>query len=100
MLMLIILPEMDVVKGAMLMNAMCVVPGILNAFTRDKNDSRYIIMIVVDVLAVSAQVTAFVVWPLLDGKPALWCIPVACSLISLGWWETFIGYIGRHTSRM
>lgn len=91
---------MDVVKGAMLMNAMCVVPGILNAFTRDKNDSRYIIMIVVDVLAVSAQVTAFVVWPLLDGKSALWCIPVACSLISLGWWETFIGYIGRHTSRM
>ncbi|CAH2104565.1 unnamed protein product [Euphydryas editha] len=98
MLLLIILPEMDVVKGAMLMNAVCVIPGILNAITRENNDSRYIILIVIDVLAISAQATAFIVWPLLDGTPALWFIPVACILISLGWWETFVGYAGKNTS--
>ncbi|XP_047545351.1 chitin synthase chs-2-like [Vanessa atalanta] len=98
MLVLIILPELDVVKGAMLLNAMCIIPGILNAFTRDRSDSRFTMMIILDVLAMSAQATAFVVWPLLDGTPALWCIPFACILISLGWWENFIGHIGRNTS--
>ncbi|XP_052747041.1 chitin synthase chs-2 isoform X2 [Bicyclus anynana] len=98
MFVLIILPELDVVKGAMLMNAVCVVPGILNAFTRSSTEPRYPIMIILDVLAISSQVTAFVVWPLLDGTPALWCTPFACLLISLGWWENFVGYISRHTS--
>ncbi|CAG4944603.1 unnamed protein product [Colias eurytheme] len=95
-LLLIILPELDVVKGTMLMNALCVIPGILNAFTRDPSNSRYYIVIILDVLSVSAQVTAFVVWPLLDGTPILWTIPMACIFISLGWWENFIGHIDRH----
>ncbi|XP_039765061.1 chitin synthase chs-2-like [Pararge aegeria] len=97
-LVLIILPELDVVKGAMLMNAVCVIPGLLNAFTRSSAEPRYPIMMILDVLAISAQVTAFVVWPLLDGTPALWCTPFACFLISLGWWENFAGSISKHTS--
>lgn len=100
MLVLIILPELDVVKGAMLMNAVCVVPGLLNAFTRNSTEPRYPIMLILDVLAISAQVTAFVVWPLLDGTPALWCTPFACLFISIGWWENFTGTIGRHTPGM
>ncbi|CAH0725884.1 unnamed protein product, partial [Brenthis ino] len=98
LLLLFILPELDVVKGAMLMNAMCIVPGILNAIARDRNESQYILKLILDVLGISAQATAFVVWPLLDGTPALWCIPFACILISLGWWENFVGHIKRHTS--
>lgn len=98
MLLLFILPELDVVKGAMLMNAMCIVPGILNAIARDRNESQYVLKLILDVLGISAQATAFVVWPLLDGTPALWCIPFACLLISLGWWENFVGHIKRHTS--
>lgn len=98
LLVLFILPELDVVKGAMLMNAVCIVPGILNAFVRDRHEPRYAFKLILDVIAISAQATAFVVWPLLDGTPTLWCIPLACLLISLGWWENFVGYIGRHTS--
>ncbi|OWR41051.1 chitin synthase [Danaus plexippus plexippus] len=97
-LLLLVLPELDVVKGAMLMNAVCIVPAVLNAFSRDHNQPRYPIMLVIDVLAISAQATAFVVWPLLDGNPVLWCIPVACIFISLGWWENFVSYWGRHNS--
>ncbi|CAF4758377.1 unnamed protein product [Pieris macdunnoughi] len=97
-LILIILPELDVVKGAMLMNALCVVPGILNIFTRDTTNSKYYLILLLDILSVSAQVTAFVVWPLLDGTSALWTIPMATICISLTWWENFIGHIDRQSS--
>nr|AKZ08595.1 chitin synthase B [Helicoverpa armigera] len=91
MLVLIILPELDVVKGTMLMNAMCFVPGLLNALSRDRNERRYVWKIMLDVLAISGQATAFVVWPLLKGDTILWTIPVACVFVSLGWWENFVG---------
>ncbi|XP_068621006.1 chitin synthase chs-2-like [Battus philenor] len=97
MLILIILPDLDVVKGAMLLNSMCFVPGLLNALTRDSTESRYVIKIILDVFAISAQATAFVVWPLLDGTPSLWTIPVTCIFVSLGWWENFIDTPERHT---
>lgn len=89
---LLILPELDVVKGAMLMNALCVVPGLLNAITRERNDPRYIMKLILDVLAISAQVTAFFVWPLLDGTPVLWMTSAAAIMISLGWWENYINF--------
>jgi hypothetical protein len=42
-------------------------------------------------LALAAQVTGFVVWPLLEieEKPRLWALPLATILISCGWWENF-----------
>nr|ASF79498.1 chitin synthase B [Mythimna separata] len=98
LLVLFILPELDVVKGTMLMNAMCFVPGVLNALSRDSSERRYVYKIILDVLAVSAQATAFVVWPLLKGDVVLWTIPVACVLVSLGWWENFVGASGKHWS--
>ncbi|XP_037301972.1 chitin synthase chs-2-like [Manduca sexta] len=89
-LVLIILPELDAVKGAMLMNAMCAIPALLNIFTRDRMDSKFSIKLILDVLAISAQATAFVVWPLMERTPVLWTIPVACVLVSLGFWENFV----------
>ncbi|XP_072936714.1 chitin synthase chs-2-like [Epargyreus clarus] len=97
-LILVVLPELDVVKGAMLMNAVCFIPGLLNPFSRDSSERRYSIKILLDVLALSAQATAFVVWPLLDGKPILWSIALGCVLTSLGWWENFVNCIDRHAS--
>lgn len=91
LLVLIVLPELDVVKGAMIMNALCIIPGILNAFSHDSlTDSKYYMKLVFDVLAVSAQMTAFVVWPLKNGTPILWTIPIASVFVSLGWWENFV----------
>nr|AAX20091.1 chitin synthase 2 [Manduca sexta]AAX20092.1 chitin synthase 2 [Manduca sexta] len=89
-LVLIILPELDAVKGAMLMNATCAIPALLNIFTRDRMDSKFSIKLILDVLAISAQATAFVVWPLMERTPVLWTIPVACVLVSLGFWENFV----------
>ncbi|CAH2066866.1 unnamed protein product, partial [Iphiclides podalirius] len=97
-LMLIILPELDVVKGAMLMNSLCIIPGILNAVTRQGSESHYVIKIIFDVLSISAQTTAFVVWPLLDGAPILWTIPVSCIFVSLGWWENYVEITDKNTS--
>lgn len=42
-----------------------------------------------DTLAISAQVTGFVVWPLMSGDVQLWLIPVAVILISARWWENY-----------
>ncbi|CAK1549970.1 unnamed protein product [Leptosia nina] len=97
-LVLLILPELDVVKGAMLMNALCIMPGILNIFSRDSSHPRYYIIMMLDILSASAQITAFVVWPLLDGTSVLWTIPVACIFISLTWWENFVANPDRNST--
>lgn len=57
----------------------------------DKEAKRYI-KVIVDMVAIAAQATAFVVWPLLDGRkhPRLWLIPVAVFLTSCGWWENYV----------
>lgn len=99
MLILIILPDLDVVKGAMLMSAMCIVPGILQAWTRDRTDPKFYTFLILDVFAVSAQATAFVMWPLTESKTSLYMIPVACVLVSLGWWENYVDVFDpKHTS--
>lgn len=38
----------------------------------------------------AAQVTGFVVWPLLEDRPVLWVIPIAAFMISCGWWENYV----------
>lgn len=43
-----------------------------------------------DILALTAQLSAFVVWPLLTNDPIFWLIPVSLFLISAGWWENFL----------
>lgn len=43
-----------------------------------------------DVVAIVAQATSFVVWPLTEKKPVLYTIPAAVILISVGWWENFV----------
>jgi hypothetical protein len=41
---------------------------------------------------VAAQVTGFVLWPvlLICETPRVWVLPIALILISCGWWENFI----------
>jgi hypothetical protein len=49
------------------------------------------VKLAVNSIALAAQVTGFVVWPLLEiqEKPQLWALPVATILISCGWWENY-----------
>ncbi|KAG8237767.1 hypothetical protein J437_LFUL017831 [Ladona fulva] len=133
-----ILPNLDVLRGAMLTNCVCFIPGVLKllcrnednqeeyselksgenevanrwaynakAFNEDlgnKQQSKPLItrlkdlsfkgwrLIILDVLAIIAQGTGFVIWPLSEGgsKPQLWAIPFALLFISAGWWENFV----------
>lgn len=45
---------------------------------------------VLDILAIIAQASAFVVWPLVSGDAMLYVIPVSLIFISFGWWENFV----------
>ncbi|CAG4998332.1 unnamed protein product [Parnassius apollo] len=86
----IILPELDVVKGAMLTNCLCVIPAILGLLSRNSRDSKRFMKVIVDMAAIVAQVTGFIVWPISENKPVLWLIPISSLCISLGWWENYV----------
>lgn len=86
----VVLPELDVVKGAMLTNAVCFVPALVMFFSRAPKSLNGMLLVVVDALAVLAQASSFIIWPLIEDKPILYMIPVSVILISVGWWENFV----------
>ncbi|XP_044020427.1 chitin synthase chs-2 isoform X2 [Aphidius gifuensis] len=93
MLLFAVLPDIDVVRGAMLTNCVCFVPGLLGLLSRNKNkdESRRFVLILVDFAALIAQASGFVIWPLIDGnKNSLWIIPISLFLVSCGWWENYV----------
>lgn len=89
-----VLPDMDVVKGAMLTNCLCFIPAILGLLSRNNKESQRFIKVIIDLVAIAAQATGFVVWAIVEQKPHLWVIPLSIVLTSLGWWEN---YISRHS---
>ncbi|KAJ8967543.1 hypothetical protein NQ314_002858 [Rhamnusium bicolor] len=88
-LVFVILPELDVIKGAMLTNAVCFIPGFVAFFSRNPHSLNSTLKMVIDIFAIVAQASAFVVWPLIEGNPRLYIIPVSVIFISFGWWENF-----------
>ncbi|XP_038118969.1 chitin synthase chs-2 [Culex quinquefasciatus] len=90
MLVFIVFPNLDAVKAAMLTNCVCLVPGILGLLSRSVNESKLPFKYTIDVLAISAQITGFVVWPLLSNQLELWFIPVSVFLVSCHWWENYL----------
>lgn len=90
LLMFVVLPELDAVKGAMLTNCLCVVPGVMGLLSRTKKEGRRAVKSIVDIAAIAAQITGFVVWPLLEDRPVLYLIPVSALLTSCGWWENYV----------
>ncbi|CAH0557892.1 unnamed protein product [Brassicogethes aeneus] len=85
-----ILPDIDVVKGAMLTNCLCFVPAFLGLLSRNNKENQRFLKVIMDLVAIAAQATGFVVWPIVENRPDLWIIPVAIFLVSLGWWENYI----------
>lgn len=90
LLMFVVLPELDAVKGAMLTNCLCVIPGMLGLLSRTAKEGRRAVKALFDLAAIACQVTGFVVWPLLENRPALWVIPIAALMTSCGWWENYV----------
>ncbi|KAL1124219.1 hypothetical protein AAG570_001989 [Ranatra chinensis] len=99
----IVLPELDVIKGVMLTNCLCFVPALFCLVSRNtkgcttrSEKSEVYLKAMVDVVAIVAQATGFVVWPTLEGarRPNLWIIPFTLFCISCGWWEN---YVSKHS---
>lgn len=102
----VVLPELDVIKGVMLSNAVCLLPAVLSniSLTTVSNSALNVIVIsdvlnwslenkgkitntALDVLAVFALLTAIIILPIVSNS---WSIPIALSLISIRWWENFV----------
>lgn len=64
--------------------------GILGLLSRSSKEGRRAIKVIIDLLAISAQITGFVVWPLLENRPILWMVPVAAIMTSCAWWENYV----------
>ncbi|XP_053696809.1 chitin synthase chs-2 [Sabethes cyaneus] len=90
LLFFVVLPEVDSVKGAMLTNCLCVIPGMLGLFSRTNKEGKRAVKTIVDLAAIAAQITGFVVWPLLENRAVLWLIPITALLTSCGWWENYV----------
>lgn len=103
LLMYMILPDLDVIKGAMLTNCVAFIPGLFGLLSRTKKESHVALKVMMDLLALACQLTGFFVWPIIEygksnngeGKNAyIWGIPFAILLTSFGWWEN---YVDRHS---
>ncbi|XP_022916126.2 chitin synthase chs-2-like [Onthophagus taurus] len=105
-LVFVILPSLDVVKGIMLTNAFSFVPAVLSFssklydkykskrrpsydFTNNVSDPDVFYRLGLDLLCILIQGTVFFMWPIVEDDPVLWCIPVAAIFISAGWWENY-----------
>lgn len=66
------------------------ISGIFGLLSRSSKEGRRAIKVIIDFLAISAQITGFVVWPLLENRPILWMVPVAAIMTSCAWWENYV----------
>ena len=85
-----ILPNLDVIKGLMLTNCVCLFPGILNLISHSIHEPKIAMKYLMDLIAICFQITGHVVWPLLSESDRAWLLPLALFCISFHWWENFL----------
>ncbi|GJQ67345.1 hypothetical protein Trydic_g19490, partial [Trypoxylus dichotomus] len=94
----VVLPNIDSDKGLMLTNAVCFVPAVLafvGNITRKlsniefQNDPYSTTVLILDLLSMLAQTSAFISWPITQGDNTLWFVVASAVMISCGWWENF-----------
>lgn len=108
MIVYVVLPALDVVRGVMLTSCICFIPGAFGILSRNrKTDHRqWGLKLVADILALLAQFSALIIWPwkhyqdtynpLASAKVRsqheleTLLIPVAIFLASFGWWENYV----------
>ncbi|KAI1291990.1 Chitin synthase 8 [Halotydeus destructor] len=92
LLVFVILPTLDVVKGAMLTNCLCFIPALLSLLSRHTDEKKRLVKSTMDFLSLAAQFSAFIIWPFTAQATSdvAYLIPVASLLISMGWWENYV----------
>ena len=66
LLIFVVLPELDVVKGAMITNCLCFIPAVLQLASRHSKESKRFLKVLMDLVAIGGQCTGFFVWPLVE----------------------------------
>ena len=88
------LPHLDAIKGAMVTNCMAFLPGVLGLMSRKKGDPRVFWCVILDLVCLATQFTAFFILPDIAQKTgnthAIWALPLALILTSVGWWENYV----------
>ncbi|XP_054721541.1 LOW QUALITY PROTEIN: chitin synthase chs-2-like [Uloborus diversus] len=86
----VVIPDLDVIKAAMLTNCVCFVPAILGLLSRYSGESKRPVKIILDIFAILFQGTGFAIWPIMETGPRSWLIPVSVFLVSIRWWENYL----------
>ena len=87
------LPELDVVKGAMITNCVAFIPAFFGLLSRNNKESGRLVRSLIDIVAIACQVSGFFIWPIVEsgrGNKKAWTTAVAILLISFGWWENYV----------
>jgi len=94
LLVFVVLPELDVVKGAMLTNSLAFIPAVLGLLSRHQKESRRFLKILMDLIAIGGQATGFIIWPVVESSKRddnwVFLIPLSTFLVSAGWWENYV----------
>ena len=90
----LVLPNLKVVEAVMLTNCVCVVPGILNMFTRHAAGRLRPYLLTADSLALLAQLSGLFLWAALEWSTSnsnlVWILPFSLLFVSVGWWENYV----------
>ena len=82
----------------MITNCVCLVPGILGMLSRNSKESKRLGKIVVDILAILAQLSGCLLWAIPELTKSnwnqIWLLPLSVILTSFGWWEN---YVDKHS---
>lgn len=91
LLVFVILPSLDVVKGAMITNCLCFIPVLLSLLSRHSGESKRAFKIFLDLLCLLSQFSSFVIWPMtVQDSNISFLIPISTILISVGFWENYV----------
>ncbi|CAN7988104.1 unnamed protein product, partial [Ixodes hexagonus] len=82
LLVFVVLPEMDALKGAMVCNCVAVVPALLASLSHTTKPWQTAL----NVVACAIQCAGAVIWSM--GPRGVVCLPAALVLVSVAWWET------------
>uniref|UniRef100_A0A1A9WE23 Chitin synthase chs-1/2 N-terminal putative transporter domain-containing protein n=1 Tax=Glossina brevipalpis TaxID=37001 RepID=A0A1A9WE23_9MUSC len=85
-----VFPRIDSIKATFLCNSVCFIPAVLNILIGTRIRTKSIVAYLISLLAVIAQASAFVVWPIINESMAMQILVVPLMLISFRWWENYI----------
>ncbi|XP_054158314.1 chitin synthase chs-2-like [Oppia nitens] len=92
LLIFLILPTIDSIKGAMITNSICLIPGLLLLLSTVQDNDKLLNRILT-LLACCFQFAGLIVWPIIvhdDGSRMYWYLPLALIMVSFTWWENYV----------